>query len=145
MIDVTKYITTWVMCCKEVWGKWFLSSENGEDEFYEVEEALFSTLVLSNVKLIERPKLRECYVLLKGVYKYDVAGERSVCKRQKAGNIFCQSKKVAYDKHTSLAIRSIDVLGTMLDGEPYAELIITDQEFILEPLVNLDIKIDIKF
>lgn len=31
----------------------------------------------------------------------------------------------------------------MLDGEPYAELTITDQEFILEPLVNLDIKIDI--
>jgi hypothetical protein len=131
------------MCCKDVWSKWFSSSENGEDEFYEVEEALFSTIVLSNIELVERPKLRACYALLKGIYKHDVASERSVCKRQKAGNIFCQSKKVAYEKNTSLPIRSIDALGTMLDGEPYAELMITDQEYILEPLVNIDIKIDI--
>lgn len=143
MVDITKYIATWVMCCKEVWDKWFLREENGEDEFYEIEEALFSTLVLSKVQLIERPKLNECYTLLKGVYKYDMADERSVCKYQKAGNIFCQSKKVAYEKNTSLSIKSIDVLGTMLDGEPYAELAISDKEFILEPLVNLDIKIDI--
>lgn len=130
------------MCCKEVWMKYFSSNENGDDEFCEVEEALFSTLVLSNIKLVERPKLRACYPLLRGVYKHDVADERSVCKRQKAGNIFCQSKKITYSKNTSLPIRSIDVLGTMLDGEPYVELIITNQEFILEPLVNLDIKID---
>ncbi len=142
MLDITKHIATWVICCNEVWIKWFSNNENGEDEFYEVEEALFSTLVLSNIKLIERPRLQVCYPLLKGVYKCDVSGERSVCKRQKAGNIFCQSKQIAYDKNTSLAIKSIDVLGTMLDGEPYAELIITDQEFILEPLVNLYIKID---
>jgi len=143
MRDITKYIAIWVMCCKEVWSKWFSTNENGEDEFYEVEEALFSALVLSNIGLVERPKLRACYALLKGTFKYDVVGDRSVCKRQKAGNIFCQSKKIAYDKNISLPIRSIDPLGTMLDGEPYAELMISDQEYILEPLVNIDIKIDI--
>lgn len=143
MRDITKYIAIWVMCCKEIWAKWFSTDKNGEDEFYEVEEALFSALVLSKIGLTERPKLKEYYTLLKGIYKHDVRGNRSVCKRQKAGNIFCQSKKVAYGKNASLPIRSIDPLGTMLDGEPYAELMINDQEYILEPLVNIDIKINI--
>jgi hypothetical protein len=31
----------------------------------------------------------------------------------------------------------------MLDSEPYAELMVNDQEYILEPLANIDIKIDI--
>jgi hypothetical protein len=143
MLDVTKQITKWVLCCNEVWTNWFASNENGDDEFYEVEEALFSTLVLSNIALSERPRLSECYALLTGVYKHDIADERSVCKRQTAGNIFCQSKKIIYSKNTSLPIKSIDFMGTMLDGQPYAELSIGNQEFILEPLININININI--
>lgn len=139
MKDITKYVITWVMCCEEIWTTWFANIENGDDEFLEVEEALFSTLVLSHLKLTRRPSLNEVYPLLKGVYKEEMKVVRSVCVKQKAGNIYCQSNEVVYPKNTSLPIKYIDFMGTMLDGEPYAELIISDEEYLLEPLANLNI------
>ncbi len=143
MLDITRDVKNWVLCCNDVWNKWFASHENSDDEFLEVEEALFSTLVLSNTNLVERPSLNECYTLLRGVYRYDITDERSVCERQKAGNIYCQSKKIIYEKNFSLPINYINFKGDMLNGEPYVELKINDREFILEPLDNLIITIDI--
>lgn len=131
------------MCCKEMWNTWFANLENGNDEFLEVEEALFSTLVLSHLELTKRPSLNEVYPLLKGIYKEDVKADRSVCAKQKAGNIYCQSKKIFYQKNTSLPIKSIDFMGTMLDGEPYVELFINNEEYLLEPLANLNIIVNI--
>ena len=140
MLDITNDITTWVKCCQEVWSLWFIDRENGEDEFFEVEEALFSALVLSNLNLTHKPTIKKSYGLLKGVYRFDINSERSVCKQHKTGNINCQSKQVTYKKEDKLDIQSIDFMGRMLDNKPYVELRISDQEFILEPLVNLEIK-----
>ena len=140
MKDVTAHVTNWINCCKDVWGTWFANTENAVDEFIEVEEALFSTLVLSHLELTKRPPLNEAYNLLEGVYRQDMKAMRSLCVIQKAGNIYCKSKEIAYPKNMSLPIKSIDFMGTMLNGEqPYVELIVNDKEFILEPLSNLKI------
>lgn len=142
-MDITQYILVWLSCCRDVWDRWFKDRENGQDEFIEVEESLFSAMVLSVTNITERPELPDCYNLLSAVYKYNVDGFRSVCKKQKAGNIYCKTKVVKLEKGTSLPILAIDSMGTMLDGTPYAELKISDKEYILEPIDNLRIKINI--
>jgi|SRR5690554_1149848 len=142
MIDITQCIFAWVTCCRDVWERWFKDREDGQDEFIEVEEALFSALVLSAINMVERPILSDRYTLLTAVYKNNVGGYRSICKRQKAGNIYCESRVVRFESGASFPILSIDFMGTMLDGTPYAELKISDQEYILEPIDNLGIKIN---
>ncbi|MFK5893794.1 MAG: hypothetical protein QM504_11290 [Pseudomonadota bacterium] len=42
----------------EVWNTWFANIENGDDEFSEVEEVLFSTLVLAHLDLVKRSSLK---------------------------------------------------------------------------------------
>lgn len=143
MLDITQHILIWLACCKEVWERWFKEHDNGEDEFNEVEQALFSSLVLSATGMIDRPDLYNCYKLLSAVYIVDVNDYRSVCKHQKAGNVYCESKIMEFKKGVSLPIQSIDFMGRMLDGTPYAELKINDQEYILEPIDNLSIKMNI--
>jgi hypothetical protein len=143
MKDMTQYILVWLTCCKEVWERWFKELDNGEDEFGEVEQALFSSLVLSATNMIDRPGLPDCYQLLSAVYREDVNGYRSVCKQQKAGNIYCESKVMKFKKGASLPIKSIDFMGRMLDGTPYAELKLNEREFILEPVENLNIMMNI--
>jgi hypothetical protein len=143
MKDMTQYILVWLACCKEVWERWFKELDNGEDEFSEVEQALFSSLVLSAANMANRPNLPDCYQFLSAVYKADVDGHRSVCRQQKAGNIYCESKVMKFEKGRSLPIKSIDFMGTMLDGTPYAELRLNDREYILEPVDNLSIMMNI--
>ncbi len=143
MKDITRYILVWLACCKEVWERWFKELDNGEDEFGEVEQALFSSLVLSVTGIADRPDLLDSYELLSAVYKADIDDYRSVCTQQKAGNIYCESKVMKFEKGASLPIKSIDFMGTMLDGTPYAELKLSDREYILEPVDNLNIMMDI--
>lgn len=81
MIDITQYVLAWIACCKEVWDRWFKELDNGEDEFGEVEQALFSSLVLSVTNITDRPGLPECYKVLRAVYKDDAEGYRSLCKQ----------------------------------------------------------------
>ena len=91
MLDITNRISLWVSCCSEVSDRWFKELENGEDEFLRVEEALFSSLVLSAIETVDRPSLIESYGLLTAEYRKDVDDARSVCRKQKAGNIFCEN------------------------------------------------------
>ncbi|WP_295628492.1 hypothetical protein [uncultured Nitrosomonas sp.] len=143
MIDITPHILVWLACCKEVWGNWYKKLDNGEDEFGEVEQALFSSLVLSSINMVNRPDLDKCYKLLFAVYKADVEDYRSVCTKQKSGNIYCESKVIKFDKDTVLPIKAIDSIGTMQEGKPYVELKINEHEYILESIDNLSIKINI--
>ena len=137
MLDVTEFISSWVSCSKDIWERWFREMDDGEHEFSEVERALFSALVLSKINVPERPSHADPYELLDAVYKEDIDDVRSVCKQQKAGNIYCSSRAVKFAKGTSMSIKWIDPLGTMLDGEAYVELWINAQEYILEPLDSL--------
>lgn len=143
MKDITQYILVWLACCKDVWERWFKELDNGEDEFGEVEQALFSSLVLSSTDMADRPALRDSYQLLSAIYKTDVDDYRSVCRQQNAGNIYCENKVMKFEKGASLPIKSIDFMGTMLDGTPYAELKLNDREYILEPVDNLSIMMNI--
>lgn len=143
MKDVTQYILVWLACCKDVWERWFKELENGEEEFGEVEQALFSSLVLSSIDITDRLALRDSYQLLSAVYKTDIDGYRPVCQKQKAGNIYCESKVMKFEKGASLLIESIDFMGTMLDGVPYAELKLNDREYVLEPVDNLSIILNV--
>ena len=142
MKDVTQQTCVWLLCCKEVWHRWFEALENGEDEFLEVEEALFSSLVLSFAGLADRPSLSNCHSFLHGVYRVDVDEHRSVCTAQRTGTIFCTSKALSFAKGTSLPIRSLDWRGVMLNGNPCAELAISAHEWVLEPISNLNIMVD---
>lgn len=143
MVDMTDQVLVWLTCCEEVWNRWFNELDSGEDEFGEVEQALFSSLVLSTTNIIDRPSLPDCYKLLSGVYRADVDGYRSVCKQQKAGNIYCESRVMKFKKGEKLPVKSIDFMGRMLDGSPYVELELNDKEFILEPVSNLKIMMKI--
>ena len=141
MLDITNRISLWVSCCSEVSDRWFKELENGEDEFLRVEEALFSSLVLSAIETVDRPSLIESYGLLTAEYRKDVDDARSVCRKQKAGNIFCSCRAIKQIQGTRLRVKSIDALGTMLEGYAYAELWLNEKEFILEPVENLNFRI----
>jgi hypothetical protein len=43
---------------------------------------------------------------------------------------------------TVIPIKSIDFMGTMLDGSPYAELKVNENEYILEKIKNISISIE---
>ena len=98
MVDISCLLRNWVECCREVWTKWFMERENGEDEFYEVEAALFSALVLSDFLDCHRPPLHEVYPRLEASYLDDLQAVRPVCRKQKAGNIFCEARRVEFKK-----------------------------------------------
>ncbi len=139
MEDITELILTWTSCCTDVWLRWFKNIDNAEDEFIEVEEALFSALVLPALKLHERPSLSESYSFFQAEYKKDICDKRSICKRQKAGNLHCESSHMDILLGSRMSIINIDFMGTLIDEKPYAELIINDSQVLLEPLINLRI------
>ncbi len=141
MLDITPYILDWVHCCRDIWDKWFSVLKNGSDEFIEVENALFSSLVLSQTKITNRPNLNECYKLLEATYNYDIAEQRSICSYQKSGNIFCINKDISISKGSSYPIKSIDFMGTMLNDEPYVEIWWNENNFLLEQIKNVSISI----
>ena len=139
--DITQYILAWTSCCNEIWDNWFCNVENGEDEFLEVEEVLFSSLVLSQLSLENRPNLDDCYKLLRARYKTDGEEQRSVCRLQKSGTIYCQRKTIKFKKDNIVPIKSIDVMGTMLNRKPYVEIKLNNDEYLLEPIENVKIEI----
>ena len=142
MKDITQYLKIWANCCRELWDGWFANLDNGDDEFFEVENALFSALVLSQLEISPRPNLDDIYPRLTATYINDVRAQRSVCRVQKAGNIFCAHREVEHLQGQTFSVKSIDCLGTMLDGAAYIELALEGGEYVLEPLENLSIAID---
>jgi len=141
MVDISQDVMSWVKCCRDLWTRWFENRDDGDDEFPEVENALFSALVLSRVGVEQRPTLDAIYPRLSVTYINGVAASRSVCRAQKAGNILCSPRDVESSAGATFSVRSIDCLGIMLDGEPYVELQLDGGEFLLEPIQNLQINL----
>lgn len=136
-MDVTQPIRYWLDCCSDVWNKWFIQQNNAEDIFIEVEQALLSALVLTPLSNDYEITPSDFFNRLSAVYNLDISDYRSVCRQQKAGNIYCESKKIVMEKGKSLKVVSIDFMGTMLKGTPYAELKFGQSEILLEPVANL--------
>jgi hypothetical protein len=130
--DVTNLVLAWAECSKAVWVNLFKEQHNAIDHYQEIENSLFRSLVTDKmaVAFVEPSNLEV-------MYQSKVDGPRQVCSRQKSGNIFCESKNVSLDADVFYKLRAIDPLGTMMDGEPYAEVVYQGESYILEPITAL--------
>ncbi len=131
--DITELVLAWVGCCRETWGNWFKDRCYDADRFSDVENALFKALIADEVGVSLDPA---SLGLVDVVYQRHVDGPRQFCLKQRAGNIFCQSVDVSLEAHATYKLRSIDPLGTMMDGEAYAEVFYREG-YILEPIGGL--------
>ena len=137
MNDVSDLIYFWITCSNDLWRKYFLNRPNGADEFPEIEDALFRVIVVRSVfQVAPTLMLGNLPGLICVHYRSDLMGERQVCHRQKAGNIFCWTEMVTLEKKTEYVVKSIDTMGTMMDSDPYVEVIV-GEKFILESPKNL--------
>lgn len=143
IVNISEDVMDWVACCRDLWNGRFAHRLDGDDEFLEVETALFSALVLSTLSLYERPALDVTYRHMSASYVRPVVESRPVCRSQKAGNIVCSSRAVEFPIGATFPVRSIDCLGTMFDDRAYVELQLEKGEFLLEPIENLAIELDL--
>ena len=137
MIDITKDIMTWISCCNNLWINIFKKNEDGLHDFYEIENALFSTLVISKLDIDINVALDEFYKFLIVEYQVSVDTNRQVCVQQKAGNIFCKNKCLSIKKGAVYPVNNIDSTGQMQSGNPCVQLKIDSNKFILERPENL--------
>jgi hypothetical protein len=132
--DITDLVLAWVACCRATWSNWFKDRHHAGHRFSEIEDALFKVLIADEVGLLAfTPHNLE---LIDAVYQSQVEGKRQYCQKQKAGNIFCRPVDVSLVANTVCKLRAIDPLGTMMDGEPYAEVFYREG-YILEPTGGL--------
>lgn len=133
-INITDSVLEWVKCSRAVWDQWLKDRIHAADRFTPIENVLFNTLVIDEAGLprSDANPFESIHVR----YKSAPTGLRQVCRRQKAGNIFCRPESVEIDSHAYHAIRSIDPLGTMMDGLPYTEVLYHDA-YILELVPEL--------
>jgi hypothetical protein len=130
--DVTKLVFAWAECSRAVWCGWFKDQHNATDRFLEVESALFRALVADEIAI---PSIEPAH--LEVMYQGEVNGLRQVCRKQKAGNIFCDSQNVLLNSTSFYKLKAIDLLGTMMDGKSYAEVVYHGEAYILEPIKAL--------
>ena len=132
--DITDLVLSWVTCCRATWSNWFQDRHQAVCRFSEVENALFKALVADELHI---PTISPTNLeLIDVVYQQQIKEPRQFCQKQKAGNIFCRSVDISFVANATFKLRSIDPLGTMMDGEPYAEVFYQDG-FILEPTGKL--------
>lgn len=132
--DITNLVLAWVGCCRETWANWFKDRRHAVDRFSEIENALFRALIADEIGVLA---LNPASLgLIEVVYQRQVEGPRQFCQKQKAGNIFCQPVAVSLEANATYKLRAIDPMGTMMDGEPYAEVFYRDG-YILESISAL--------
>ena len=137
MKDVSELFYNWIACSNELWRKWLISRVKHTYECVEIEDALFRVLVTRSLdQSASTLTLQNLLGQLRVQYINDVQEDRQVCVTQKAGNIFCKTEKVTIQKGTDYIVKSIDTMGTMMNSEPYAEVIVGNK-FILESPKNL--------
>lgn len=103
----------------------------------EVEDVLFRILVIRSLNQAEStPTVQNLLARLRVQYVSDFQENRQVCTTQKAGNIFCKTEVVTLKKGTDYRIKNIDTMGTMMNSEPYVEVIVGER-FVLESPKNL--------
>lgn len=138
MKDVTQIICFWIECCRDVWTRWFKDRDDGSHEFVSIEQLLLETLVRDKLSEDGEVFVQEDFLRhLQVKYRQAVVGSRSFCVKQKAGNIFGESRDMNIPAGSVYSVRGIDTTGTMLDGVAYVEVKI-DDGFILEPFENLE-------
>ena len=138
MNNVTQLVCFWIKCCRDVWTRWFKDREDGAHEFVSVEQSLLEALVSD--KLSEDGQAfvqKDFFRHLRVRYRQAIAENRSFCVKQKAGNIFGESREVHISANSIHSVRGIDTMGTMLDGVAYVEVEM-DDGFILEPFENVE-------
>lgn len=125
MIDVTESLRNWMSCSNRLWREYFIHKDNASDRFVPIESALFEALVIRDLEEIRFSTFSSASVFdhLRVEYLIDVDGTRQLCVIQKAGNVFCKQEAVSISRGSIYKIKSVDTMGTMLDGNPYAEII----------------------
>ena len=137
MKDISRFIHLWIACCNDLWRNWFANRNNGAYDCAEIEELLFHILVTRSLgEAVSNSKTQQFFDRLRVQYLSDFQGERQVCVAQKAGNIFCKTEAITLKKGTAYRIKSIDTMGTMMNSEPYVEVIV-GEKFVLESPKNL--------
>jgi hypothetical protein len=137
MKDISQLIHFWIVCCNDLWRKRFENRNNGGHDCAEIEESLFHILVARPLgQAASTSTMKVLLDRLRVQYVSDFQEDRQVCVTQKAGNIFCKTETITLKKGTDYRIKSIDTMGTMMDSEPYVEVII-GEKFVLDYPRNL--------
>ena len=140
MKDVTDLVVHWFKCSNDTWSRWFADREDGADEYISIESAMLVSLVIDKLRAsrsgLSRDTGDRLFESLRVSYVRSVDDHRVLCREQKGGNVYGESVKVEIPEGSLHRIKSLDSMGTMLDGVPYVELIY-DDGFILEPFENL--------
>ena len=137
MKDISQPIYFWISCSNDFWRKWFSNRSNGAYDFSEIEEFLFQILVMRSLEqTASKPKAEDVIDRLRVKYINDFQGTRQVCTTQKTGNIFCKNEEITLNKEINYKVKSIDSMGTMMDSEPYVEVIVGGK-IVLESPKNL--------
>jgi len=137
MKDISQLIYFWIACCNDLWRKWFAIRSNGSYDFPEIERILFQILVMRSLdKIISTSKAEDLIDKLRVQYVSEIQEDRQVCVTQKSGNVFCKSEYINLKKGIDYRVKSIDTIGTMMDSQPYVEVIV-GEKFVLESPKNL--------
>jgi hypothetical protein len=137
MKDVTELFQLWIACSNSLWRQWFSCRANGADDYAEIEQVLFCVLVLRPLnQAVTNLPLQAILSQIRVQYVNDVQEQRQVCSMQKAGNIFCKTEPVALTQGIDYMIRDVDTMGTMMNSEPYVEVIVK-KGFVLESPNNV--------
>ena len=137
MKDISQPIYFWIACSNDLWRKWFANRFNGAYDFSEIEEFLFQILVMrSSEQTSFKPKAEDLIDRLRVQYIIDFQENRQVCTIQKTGSIFCKTEEITLKKEIDYKVKSIDSMGTMMDSEPYVEVIVGGK-IVLESPKNL--------
>lgn len=134
MRDVTDIISGWAKCSHDVWNRWFVHREDGLNEFIDVEEALFSALVIEELDLY--PLSTKQFLSSTWVnFESGLDAERQVFVQQKSGTIYGKPKRVELDVGTRCKVLRVDSTGEMIRGLPFLEVEL-GREFFPEPIFD---------
>ncbi len=132
MKDITDIIAYWARCSHDVWIRWFKPREDGWHEFIDVEEALFSALVIEELNLY--PMSTQQFLSSTWAnFESGLEAERSVFIRRKSSGVFGRPKRVELDAGTRCKILHADSTGEMIGGTPFLEVEL-GREFFAEPI-----------
>lgn len=144
VMPLTDLVYRWIACSNDLWIRWFSSSENGADEFPDIERFLLMHLVFEKSDhRLRNISAEDFFDKLRVTYRSSVDELRQTCVKQRAGNIFCTSSDVSISRGEVFKVRSIDTMGIMQNGQPYVEVVYGDGYLLespdlLEFLVELD-------
>lgn len=134
MKDVTDLVIAWSRCSHDVWTRWFKPREDGWHEFIDVDEALFSALVIEQLDLY--PLSTKQFLSSTWVnFNSGLDAERTVFVRQKHGGTFGKRRRVELDSGTRCKVVCFNSTEMPIDGTPSMDLEL-GREFFEEPICD---------